>query len=54
MGGMAEMVSHIIKTHATMHGSMVLVVSHKVHWYNGLLWFVMYSMNEIAGHGWDE
>ena len=45
MGGMSEMVSP---------GSMGLVVCHKVHWYNGLLWFVMYSMNEIARHGWNE
>ena len=45
MGGMAEMVSH---------GSMGLVVCHKAHWYNGLLWFVMYNMDEMARHGWNK
>ena len=58
--GLAEMVCDGDMISMVYHGSMGLVVCHKVHWYSGLLfvvclkWFVTYSMDETARHGWNE
>ena len=58
--GLAEMVGDGGMIAMFLMEGMGLLVCHKVHWYNGLLWvawmkwFVILSRDEMTRHGWNE
>lgn len=62
MGSLGEMVCDGGMIAMVSYGSMGLVFFffHKLHWYNDLFWvaqvkwFVIYSSDEMARHGWNE